>query len=131
MTQTGYSEIMADEIPTSEQSIQNKNNFISGLYLAFGIALIIAAAPLPYGFYTLLRVSLCLFAATMFYRNFKSPLKETVWTWALLFIAILFNPVFPIHFPKEIWMVIDIALGITFLLQSRKTRRATESNLHR
>ena len=81
-----------------------------------GVAmLIIAAAPLPYGYYTLLRlVAFGIFsyaALISFDRKYKSL------PWAFILLAIVFNPIIKIHFSKELWTVIDIAAGV-FLLST-------------
>jgi hypothetical protein len=33
------------------------------------------------------------------------------WVWAFGFMAVLFNPFFPIHLEREIWVIIDLITG--------------------
>ncbi|OOZ74121.1 hypothetical protein BOW50_12530 [Solemya velum gill symbiont] len=92
------------------------------IYIAIAL-LFIAVAPLPYGYYTLLRIvatGVFLWAAFVSYERGHEALP---WIFGLL--AALFNPLIVIHFPKEIWAVIDIASGI-FLYATQKaiTQRA-------
>lgn len=79
--------------------------------------LLIAVAPLPYGYYTLLRLVVTGVFAWAGYITYKR--NNNVLPWVFFFLAVLFNPVVVIHLSKEIWMVIDIAVCI-FLLASKK-----------
>jgi len=79
--------------------------------------LLIAVAPLPYGYYTLLRLvvtGVLVWAAYITYTR-----NNNVLPWIFILIALLFNPIIKVHFQKEIWMVIDIAVCV-FLLASKK-----------
>jgi len=65
----------------------------------------------PYS-YNLLRFVVCgtgVFLAVISYKS-----KDTVWTWTMGIVAFIFNPIFPIHLGKEIWVVIDIVVAIIF-----------------
>lgn len=75
--------------------------------------LFIAIAPLPYGFYTFMRIIVCGCAAYMAYQGFSNEDKGA-WAWILGIIAILFNPVATIHMTKEIWMAVDFVTGVLF-----------------
>lgn len=75
--------------------------------------LFVAVAPLPYGFYTFMRIIVCACAGYMAYNAFTVK-EKSIWPWLLGFIAILFNPVATIHMTKEIWMVVDGLTGSLF-----------------
>ena len=77
------------------------------------VLLFIAVAPLPYGFYTFMRIIVCGCAGYMAYYSFSAE-EESLWSWFLGFIAILYNPVATIHMTKEIWMVVDALTGVLF-----------------
>lgn len=84
--------------------------------------LFLGAAPLPYGYYMLLRLVACgvfAFAAFIAYDR-----KNTALPWVYGFMALVFNPIIKIHFPKEMWAVIDIAAGVLLLA----TAKAVKSN---
>lgn len=70
------------------------------------IALILAAFPLPYGYYIFLRW-LVLASATLHIIMGVSRHRIAV---VIIFIpiAILFNPIAPIHLPKGLWFFIDL-----------------------
>lgn len=76
--------------------------------------LLLGAAPLPYGYYTLLRIVVTgVFIWAMFV-SFER--KYGVLPWVFGLGAILFNPLIKIHLPKELWMVLDVATGIFLLV---------------
>jgi hypothetical protein len=85
--------------------------------------LFIAVAPLPYGFYTLLRIAVCLAAAFSAYADFTGA--RTGWAIAWAVVAILFNPLIPVHLSKDIWMVLDIAAGALFAFAAYRGRQWT------
>lgn len=103
-----------------------KWNFPAKAYLGLGILLLIAAAPLPYGFYTFTKITVCGFSAVLSYQNFNATDKNSIWAWFFLFIAVLFNPFIAIHMPKDVWMIVDIMLGLFFVFLAYQTK-ITES----
>lgn len=92
-----------------------KWNFTAKVYLGLGVLLLIAAAPLPYGFYTFTKIAVCGFSAVLSYQNFNTTDKNSIWAWFFLFIAVLFNPFIAIHMQKDVWMIVDIMLGLFFV----------------
>jgi hypothetical protein len=77
------------------------------------VMLLIAIAPLPYGYYQLLRWIICGIAVFLIYIAYS---YKKAWV-AVIFciIAILFNPIFTIHFDKNIWQWIDCICGVVFI----------------
>lgn len=73
--------------------------------------LLLAILTLPYGYYTLVRISVTIYAVLVAVTFFNSEKVEGMYLFAA--IAILFNPILPIYLTKEIWAIIDIvAAGI-------------------
>lgn len=70
---------------------------------------------LPYGFFTLLRFVVCIVGAYLAYKIYEDN-KESLWVWVFGFIAILFNPIIVIHLQREQWWIIDLIVGIFFVL---------------
>ena len=66
----------------------------------------------PYGYYQLLRFVVCGVGGYIAFVVFKW--KELWAMWLFGFIAVLFNPLIPIHLPREIWRLIDIACALLF-----------------
>lgn len=80
---------------------------------AASAALFFALVPdLPYGYFQLLRILVC---GASCYGAFIAMEKEnTTWMWLFICIAVLFNPIIKIHFDREIWQVIDAAVGLLY-----------------
>jgi len=80
-----------------------------GVIFISAAILLIGAAPLPYGYYTLLRlVACCVFAFASFV-SFERNYKVLPWVFGLL--ALVFNPIIPVHLPKEVWVIVDVVSG--------------------
>jgi hypothetical protein len=79
--------------------------------------LFVAVLPLPYAYYEILRVAVCLGVLYMLVKEW--PLLEGQTKGALIVIAVLFNPFSPIYLSKIIWMIIDIIAGV-YLLRIKK-----------
>lgn len=79
------------------------------LWLVPATMLLIALASLPYGYYTLLRIVVCVCCCVIVYQAHERT--GTIWSgWsiALIFLAILFNPLIRVHLTREIWAPIDV-----------------------
>jgi hypothetical protein len=89
--------------------------------MGFTIARIIAAILLvwaldkhPYSYYTLLRFIVCGVSAYGAY--FAVELKKNSWAWIFAIIAILFNPIIPVHLDRRTWAFIDLGVAIILLI---------------
>jgi hypothetical protein len=80
--------------------------------------LFIGVAPLPYGYYMLLRFVACGIFVWAAYISFER--NENVLSWIFILLAIVFNPIIKIHFPKEMWAVIDFCSGLFLVLMRNK-----------
>ena len=66
----------------------------------------VAIADLPYGYYTLMRIVVC---ATALFVTFIAAKNGALWAvWAYSIIALLFNPIVPIHLTKGLWQPLDV-----------------------
>ena len=87
--------------------------------------LLIGLADLHTGYYTLVRIVVCLVSALSCYLSYKSDEKIGIATVTFAVLAILFNPIIPIYLQdKGIWTVIDIIaailLGIRYFTLEKK-----------
>ena len=83
------------------------------LLLISAILLLIGVAPMPIGYYTLLRIVVTIGAVAVVITEFENGLNP----WVLIFglIVVLFNPLIPVYFnDKSIWTVIDIIVALLF-----------------
>lgn len=97
-------------------------NYLRPLLVLAGIMLLLAALPesYDYGFYQLLRIVVTLAAVYGVYVAFKQ--EQPAWVWVLGIIAVLFNPIVPIHLDKETWMFHDVVAGILMFVASTKLK---------
>jgi len=83
--------------------------------------LLIAVAPLPYGYYTLLRLVVTGVLGWAAYISYTR--NNYVLPWIFILIALLFNPIIKVHFQKEIWIVIDIAVCVFLLVTKNRIQQ--------
>lgn len=86
------------------------------IYVAVAM-LWIGAAPLPYGYYTLLRLVATIVFAWAAYVVYQR--KHNILPYIFGLLALLFNPIIAVHLTKTIWAIIDIAAGIFLLATLR------------
>ena len=94
------------------------------IYIAVGM-LLLGALPLPYGYYSLLRLVITGVFSWATYVSYSR--KQRSLSWVFGFVAILFNPFIIIHLPKELWIFVDVCAGILLLLTKRKIRETNGS----
>ena len=87
------------------------------IYITAGL-LFAAILPLPYGYYSLLRILSCGVFVASTVITYKQGEKITPWVFVIL--AIVFNPTIKIHFQKEIWIVIDFLSGLFLIIKRKK-----------
>lgn len=90
------------------------------IYIAATV-LFIAAAPMPYGYYTLVRLvatAVFVWAAFVAYER-----NNQVLPWVFGLLALLFNPIIKVHLPKELWALVDIGAGVLLLLTRNRVRK--------
>lgn len=70
----------------------------------------------PYGYYQLLRFLVC---GVSLYVAYMAYSWQKLWaTWLFGIVAVLFNPLLPIHLSREIWQPIDVICAIIFVVSS-------------
>ena len=97
----------------------------SFLYLVFAVMLLLCLAPMPYGYYMLVRfVAMVVFAA-MAYRYYKERKEALTWTFAAL--VLLFQPFLKIALGRLMWNIVDVivAIGLIMLFFVEKDRKDT------
>lgn len=76
--------------------------------------LFVAVANLPYDYFILLRWVVTVCAVIILYAALEK--EDNTWMVIMGAVAILFNPIWPVHLTKSIWIPIDIAAGILFIV---------------
>lgn len=89
------------------------------IYITSGL-LFLAVAPLPYGYYMLLRLVACGVFAYAAFIAFERKSRALPWVYG--FMALVFNPIIKIYFPKEIWAFVDIAAGVLLFATAKAVK---------
>src|SRR2546425_4607014 len=95
------------------------------VFALVAVLLLIAVAPLPYGYYTLVRLVVTACAVFTAYTALTSS-DKSFWPWAAILVAFIFNPVIPVHLTKKIWMCLDVAGAIFFGTLAYKASRPSK-----
>ena len=82
------------------------------LYLA--VALLICLAPMPYGYYTLIRMLATLVFGIYAYRCNMAK-KESL-TWIFVTLALLFQPFIKVALGRIVWNIIDVIVAIGMIM---------------
>lgn len=83
------------------------------------LMVLVALARVPYGYYVLLRLGLCI--ACIYYISQGGPAVGVGHRFVLGGLAVLYNPVFPVHLgSKPLWTLVNVATVVYFwFLESR------------
>lgn len=82
------------------------------------VLLLLAILPWPYGYYTLLRLVVCLTAAFLAWFSYKA--QRVRWTWIMGLLALVFNPVIPLYLGREFWIFVDLTATVIFVIFLKK-----------
>ena len=85
---------------------------------------LIAIADLPYGYYTLMRLVVC--ATAVFVIVVAVKLGRMWAVWAFSVVALLFNPIVPVHLTKSLWQPLDFIAGVLLIVSALAVRRRTQ-----
>lgn len=128
-----------DRGPTTmpvETSDENSNSSELGLvslrhhpaiWFAPAVVLMLAVLPLPYGFYIFLRLAVFLVAVYLGYTQWKRDDSFSVWVITLGAIALLYNPILPIHLTREMWIVFNLLTAGIFIAHLCYIKRLLKS----
>ncbi len=94
--------------------MDTKNKYKKILSIIAGIMLLLAIPSIwPYGYFQILR---WIVTGTAVYNGYIAhKMRSGFWLWTMIIIAVLFNPIVPIHLDKEIWMIIDLVTALLFI----------------
>jgi hypothetical protein len=96
-----------------------RNRRMPGVVTIAAVAVAIGLLPLPYGYYTLLRVFLCV--VCIYYLSSVPRVRDGE-KWVLAGLAVLYNPIAPIELgSKPLWSIINVATVVWFFVMSRRT----------
>ena len=71
--------------------------------------MLLCILPLPYGFYTIVRIVTTIISAYLAYGYYTQHQKGLAITFSI--VAVLFQPFIKFTFGREIWLIVDILVG--------------------
>lgn len=88
------------------------------IFIVCSFLCVVALLPIPvYGFYTVLRIVVTI-GAVVGALMLKAKSRD-LWIY-FAGLAVLFNPIIPVHLTKEIWAIIDLVAAGSFLWMATK-----------
>jgi uncharacterized membrane protein len=99
----------------------------STLILVPAALLVIALMPMPYGYYTLLRIIVAFGAACIVWTEFSRANSPTSWAVLFALVAVVFNPFIPVHLSREVWAWLDVFAASMFAVYWWFERRRNTS----
>lgn len=91
------------------------------LKLYFAIALLLCLAPMPYGYYMLVRIVAAILFMIFAGQYYAAKKEELAITFGIL--AFLFQPLVKISLGREVWNMVDVAVAILLLVLWFKERK--------
>lgn len=82
-----------------------------GLVGPISVALLLAYGDMPYSYYEVLRIAVCIFGGIAAYQHFKSG-RQVLGALAAT-IALLYNPLAPVHLSRDSWEAVNAATLIS------------------
>ena len=99
-----------------------------GLFLSF--VLLLCLAPMPYGYFTLVRFLTMVGFGYMAFQCFKQ--RKEVLTWTFVTLALLFQPFAKIGLGRTVWNIVDVIVAIGLIVIffiERKDGKKNASNI--
>jgi len=90
------------------------------------IMLVLAFGAWPYGYFMLLRVIVFLAASLLALDIYRRTGDFRLWCAVFVAIAVLFNPILPVHLTRAVWGVVDPAVAALFIANFFMSRRRTD-----
>jgi hypothetical protein len=102
-------------------SVQTLPRFV---WIVPTILLCFALARLPYGYYALLRIVVCVAAGFLAWSEYQQIRRLSGWGVALALAAVIFNPIIPVYLTRGVWAYIDLAVAVLLMVHMFAARRA-------
>lgn len=96
---------------------------MKSLKLTFAIALLLCLAPMPYGYYMVVRI-----VATILFVIFARQyylLRKEEFAITFGFLALLFQPLIKVSLGRDVWNMVDVSVAILLLILWFKENKET------
>lgn len=104
-----------DEMPARPAGLSVDFDFPKWVWLAPVVVLVIAVLPLPYSYYIGLRWFVTGVALFLAWKEYERHNSANSYMWIFGAIAILYNPIIPVHFFKGLWVILNLGTAAVFL----------------
>ena len=94
---------------------------MKSIKLTFAIALLFCLAPMPYGYYMLIRIVATILFVIFTGQYYTAKKEELAITFGIL--AFLFQPLIKISLGRDVWNMVDVSVAILLLILWFKERR--------
>lgn len=84
------------------------------LYLFLAAMMLLCLAPMPYGYFQLVRFVAMIVFGLMAYRYYQN--QKMVATWVFGALALLFQPIYKIALGRVVWNVVDVIVAIFLII---------------
>lgn len=102
-------------------SEQGSRFLTPAIFLAPAAMSLIGLAHMPYGYYQLLRLVVAGSAALIAWRGFERGGRAMPVLFTLT--ALLFNPVFRVHFEREQWAILNVIVAVLYITAFVRSRQ--------
>ena len=86
--------------------------------------LFLALTRMPYEYYQILRWVVC--GVSAYTAFLASEMALNGWMWLFIVIAIMFNPIVPVHMTRDAWAWIDATVALLIIVSIWKVRPLDE-----
>ncbi len=94
-------------------------------YLILAAMLLLCLAPMPYGYFMLVRYAMMIACGVMAYLYYQR--KKTIAVWVFVSLAVLFQPIYKIALGRTLWNVVDVIVAVLmvglYLLERRQAQK--------
>ena len=84
------------------------------LYLFLAAMLLLCLAPMPYGYFMLVRFVMTVACGWLAYQYYQG--QKTVGTWVFGILALLFQPMYKIALGRTVWNIVDVIVAIFLIV---------------
>ncbi len=92
----------------------NINKTMKNVYLILAAMLLLCLAPMPYGYYSFIRVSTLVVFGVLAYKYYNE--KKEMLAWSFGFLAVLFQPFAKVALGRVVWNIVDVIVAIGLLI---------------
>lgn len=95
------------------------------VYIILAALMLLCLAPMPYGYYMLVRFVATVVFGIMAYRYYQN--QKMVATWVFGILALLFQPIYKIALGRVVWNVVDVIVALLlialFIMEWRNSKK--------